>query len=323
MYAAYYGHLKALVAFLRHDPSLRLAKDKRGMAVRDWAGQAGRVLAFCLALGAMATEFWSLGIFLGYIEKTWIFGNMNENIEEGGAVFIHSRSGFARSEWAVVLVVGYLVKYESVKLRDAVEAWLAGGADVRAHDCEALLCNPTCGSELRSARAAPAKDATFAAFLLWLFAPLAFLYGLVFSGLRAARTFLGTRDLATAGRRAAWKSTGELGRRGRTSEISRSVTSKSIRLLFGRIDCRRRVPEAAPRIWRNQPSRTLASKSGRIFDFHAGDGRRTAASRGRSRRSATRSTTSSWNASSSTRSTCATACRRRRARPRAARSSAA
>ncbi|KAH8081079.1 hypothetical protein JL720_8977 [Aureococcus anophagefferens] len=46
---------------------------------------------------------------------------MNENIEEGGAVFIHSRSGFARSEWAVVLVVGYLVKYESVKLRDAVE----------------------------------------------------------------------------------------------------------------------------------------------------------------------------------------------------------
>ena len=215
------------------------------------------------------------------------------------------------------------VVVDDLKLRDAVEAWLAGGADVRAHDCEALLCNPTCGSELRSARAAPAKDATFAAFLLWLFAPLAFLYGLVFSGLRAARTFLGTRDLATAGRRAAWKSTGELGRRGRTSEISRSVTSKSIRLLFGRIDCRRRVPEAAPRIWRNQPSRTLASKSGRIFDFHAGDGRRTAASRGRSRRSATRSTTSSWNASSSTRSTCATACRRPRARPRAARSSPA
>ena len=243
---------------------------------------------------------------------------------------------------------------DDLKLRDVVEAWLAGGADVRVHDCETLNCNPTCGSELRSAGAAPARDATFAAFLLWLFGPLAFLYGLVFSGLRAARTFLGTRDLATAGRRAAWKSTGELGRRGRTSEISRSVTSKSIRLLFGRIDCRRRVPEAAPRIWRNQPSRTLASKSGRIFDFHAGDGRRTAASRGRSRRSATRSTTwgpgssrwrggrpptaaprgrsrrsatrsttSSWNASSSTRSTCATACHRPRARPRAARSSAA
>ena len=49
---------------------------------RNWSHQAGRVLAFCLALGAMATEFWSLGIFLGYIEKTWIFGNMNENIEE-------------------------------------------------------------------------------------------------------------------------------------------------------------------------------------------------------------------------------------------------
>ena len=213
------------------------------------------------------------------------------------------------------------VVVDDLKLRDAVEAWLAGGADVRAHDCEALLCNPTCGSELRSARAAPAKDATFAAFLLWLFGPLAFLYGLVFSGLRAARTFLGTRDLATAGRRAAWKSTGEPGRRGRTSEISRSVTSKSIRLLFGRIDCRRRVLEAAPLA--SQPSRTLASKSGRIVDFHAGDGRRTAASRGRSRRSATRSTTSSWNASSSTRSTCATACRRPRARPRAARSSPA
>ena len=52
---------------------------------------------------------------------------MNENIEEGGAVFIHSRSGFARSEWAVVLVVGYLVKYESVKLRDAVERGAAQG----------------------------------------------------------------------------------------------------------------------------------------------------------------------------------------------------
>ncbi|KAH8096171.1 hypothetical protein JL720_3524 [Aureococcus anophagefferens] len=52
---------------------------------------------------------------------------MNENIEEGGAVFIHSRSGFARSEWAVVLVVGYLVKYESVKLRDAVERGAARG----------------------------------------------------------------------------------------------------------------------------------------------------------------------------------------------------
>lgn len=44
---------------------------------------------------------------------------MNETVQEGGAVFIHSRSGFARSEWAIVLVIGYLVKYENVTLRDA------------------------------------------------------------------------------------------------------------------------------------------------------------------------------------------------------------
>ena len=41
-----------------------------------------------------------------------------------------------------------------------------------------------------------------------------------------------------------WKSTSELGRRGQTSEISSSVKSKSIRLIFGRIDCSRRVLEA-------------------------------------------------------------------------------
>ena len=46
---------------------------------------------------------------------------MNETVQEGGAVFVHSRSGFARSEWAIVLVLGYLMKYENVKLRDAVE----------------------------------------------------------------------------------------------------------------------------------------------------------------------------------------------------------
>ena len=41
-----------------------------------------------------------------------------------------------------------------------------------------------------------------------------------------------------------WKSTSELGRRGQTTEISSSVKSKSIRLIFGRIDCSRRVLEA-------------------------------------------------------------------------------
>ena len=41
-----------------------------------------------------------------------------------------------------------------------------------------------------------------------------------------------------------WKSTSELGRQGQTSERSRSVKSTSIRLIFGRIDCSRRVLEA-------------------------------------------------------------------------------
>lgn len=40
MYAAYYGHFKAFVTFLKHDPALRLARDKRKMTVRDWASQA-------------------------------------------------------------------------------------------------------------------------------------------------------------------------------------------------------------------------------------------------------------------------------------------
>jgi hypothetical protein len=43
---------------------------------------------------------------------------------------------------------------------------------------------------------------------------------------------------------AVWKSTSELGRRGQTSELSISVKSTSIRLIFGRIDCSRRVLEA-------------------------------------------------------------------------------
>ena len=40
------------------------------------------------------------------------------------------------------------------------------------------------------------------------------------------------------------KSTTGLGRRGQTSEISSSVKSKSIRLIFGQIDCSHRVLEA-------------------------------------------------------------------------------
>ena len=43
---------------------------------------------------------------------------------------------------------------------------------------------------------------------------------------------------------AAWKSTSELGRPDQTSELSSSVKSKSIRLIFGRIDCSRGVLEA-------------------------------------------------------------------------------
>lgn len=46
---------------------------------------------------------------------------IDEAVREGGAVFVHSRSGFARSEWAVLLALGYLVKYESTPLRRAIE----------------------------------------------------------------------------------------------------------------------------------------------------------------------------------------------------------
>ena len=44
-----------------------------------------------------------------------------------------------------------------------------------------------------------------------------------------------------------WKSTTGLGGPHQTSELSISVTSKSIRLIFGRIDCSRRVLEAKPK----------------------------------------------------------------------------
>ena len=53
--------------------------------------------------------------------------------------------------------------------------------------------------------------------------------------------------LGFAGSWAVWKSTSELGRRGQTSEFCISVKSKSIRLIFGRIDCSRRVLEAQPK----------------------------------------------------------------------------
>ena len=64
-----------------------------------------------------------------------------------------------------------------------------------------------------------------------------------------ARPWLATLDADARKRaRSTWiavcESTGELGRRGQTSEISSSVTSKSIRLISGRIDCSRRVLEA-------------------------------------------------------------------------------
>ena len=46
---------------------------------------------------------------------------------------------------------------------------------------------------------------------------------------------------------AVWKSTTGLGGPHQTSELSSSIKSKSIRLIFGRIDCSRRVLEAQPK----------------------------------------------------------------------------
>jgi hypothetical protein len=45
----------------------------------------------------------------------------------------------------------------------------------------------------------------------------------------------------------AWNSTAGLGGPDQTSEFSSSIKSKSIRLIFGRIDCSRRVLEAQPK----------------------------------------------------------------------------
>ena len=47
---------------------------------------------------------------------------ISEQIECGGSVFVHSRSGFARSEWAVLIVLGYMVKYDNKPLMEAIEA---------------------------------------------------------------------------------------------------------------------------------------------------------------------------------------------------------
>ena len=57
--------------------------------------------------------------------------------------------------------------------------------------------------------------------------------------------WLGANVRKKAARRApVWKSTTGLGGPHQTSELSISVKSKSIRLIFGRIDCSRRVCEA-------------------------------------------------------------------------------
>ena len=56
---------------------------------------------------------------------------------------------------------------------------------------------------------------------------------------------VGRRPVALAG--PVWKSTSELGYPHQTSEFSRSIKSTSIRLIFGRIDCSRRVLEAQPK----------------------------------------------------------------------------
>ena len=53
--------------------------------------------------------------------------------------------------------------------------------------------------------------------------------------------------LKSAGRAAVWNSTTGLGGPDQTSEFSSSVKSKSIRLVFGRIDCSHRVLEAKPK----------------------------------------------------------------------------
>lgn len=47
---------------------------------------------------------------------------VNQALSEGGAVFVHSKPGFSRSEWAVLVVLGYMIKYENVKLSESVDS---------------------------------------------------------------------------------------------------------------------------------------------------------------------------------------------------------
>ncbi|KAJ1456908.1 hypothetical protein M885DRAFT_516490 [Pelagophyceae sp. CCMP2097] len=47
---------------------------------------------------------------------------INETVQDGGVVFIHSRSGFSRSDWAVLIVLGYMIKYQGVKLQEAMDS---------------------------------------------------------------------------------------------------------------------------------------------------------------------------------------------------------
>ena len=54
---------------------------------------------------------------------------ISEQIECGGSVFVHSRSGFARSEWAVLIVLGYMVKYDNKPLMEAIEALFGEESD--------------------------------------------------------------------------------------------------------------------------------------------------------------------------------------------------
>ena len=76
----------------------------------------------------------------------------------------------------------------------------------------------------------------------------------VFAGVDLASACLSGRSDANfstpcfGGSLAVWKSTTGLGGPHQTSELSTSIKSKSIRLIFGRIDCSHRVLEAQPRI---------------------------------------------------------------------------
>mmetsp|Transcript_3427 Transcript_3427/g.4802 ORF Transcript_3427/g.4802 Transcript_3427/m.4802 type:complete len:308 (-) Transcript_3427:349-1272(-) len=47
---------------------------------------------------------------------------MDEAMSEGGIVFVHSRAGFSRSDTAILLVLGYMIKYQNNKLRDAIDS---------------------------------------------------------------------------------------------------------------------------------------------------------------------------------------------------------